>query len=91
MAQPASVSLRAMVGREACRVQMVKVIQLLEILPVLPLRPVARDRVCLLDLAKLPAQLQQPTLDSPRLLVTRHRARVLQLPLAAERSSGFQS
>jgi hypothetical protein len=34
---------------------MVKVKQLLEISPVLPLRPVTRDRVCLLDLAKLAA------------------------------------
>jgi acyl-homoserine lactone acylase PvdQ len=70
---------------------MVKVNQLLEILPVLLLRPVARDRVCLLDLAKLAAQPRQATLDSPRLLVTDRRARVLQLPLVAERSSGFQS
>jgi hypothetical protein len=55
VAQPASVSLRATVGRQACLVQMVKVKQLLEISPVLPLRPVTRDRVCLLDLAKLAA------------------------------------
>jgi hypothetical protein len=90
LAQPASVSLRATVGRQACLVQMVKVKQLLEISRVLPLRTVARDRVCLLDLAKLAAQPRQATLDSPRLLVTGRRARVLQLPLAAERSSGFQ-
>jgi acyl-homoserine lactone acylase PvdQ len=70
---------------------MVKVKQLLEISAVLPLRPVARDRVCLLELAKRAAQLRQATLDSPRLLVTARRARVTQLPLAAERSSGFQS
>ena len=70
---------------------MVKVKQLLEILPLLSLRPVPRDRVCLLDLAKLAAQPRQAMLDSSRLPVTDHRARVLQLPLAAERSSGFQS
>jgi hypothetical protein len=70
---------------------MVKVKQLLEISLVPLLRPVARDRVCLLDLAKLPAQPRQATLDLPRLLATRRRARVLQLLLAAERSSGFQS
>jgi hypothetical protein len=56
VAQPASVSLRAMVCRWACLVQMAKVKQLLEISPVLPLRPVVRVRVCLLDLAKLAAQ-----------------------------------
>jgi hypothetical protein len=55
VAQPASVSLRATVGRQACLVQMVMVKQLLEISPVLPLRPVTRDRVCLLELAKLAA------------------------------------
>jgi hypothetical protein len=70
---------------------MVRAKQLLEISPVLPLRPVARGRVCLLDLAKLAAQPPWVTLDSPRLLVTDHRARVPQLPLAAERSSDFQS
>jgi len=91
MAQRASVLLRVTVCRQAYLVQMVKVNQLLEILPVLPLRPVARDRVCLLGLAKLAAQPRQATLDSPRLLVTDRRARVLQLPLVAERSSGFQS
>jgi len=41
--------------------------------------------------AKLPPQPRQATLDSPRLLVTDRRARVLQLLLAEERSSGFQS
>jgi hypothetical protein len=91
VAQPASVSLRATVGRQACLVQMVKVKQLLEISRVLPLRTVARDPVCLLDLAKLVAQPRLATPDSTRLLVTGPRARVLQLPLAAERSSGFQS
>ena len=91
VAQPASVSLRATVGRQACLVQMVKVKQLLEISRVLPLRTVARDPVCLLDLVKLAAQLRQATLDSFRLLVTDRRARVLQLSLAAERSSDFQS
>ena len=55
------------------------------------MEPVAHDRVCLLDLAKLTAHPRWATLDSPRLLVTGRRARVLQLPLAAERSSGFQS
>jgi hypothetical protein len=90
VAQLASVSLRATVDHQACLVQMVQVKQLLEISPVLPLRPVARHRVCLLDLAKLAAQPRQATLDSPRVLVTGRRARVLQLPLAAERSSGFQ-
>jgi hypothetical protein len=90
-AQPASVSLRAMVCRQACLVQMVKVKQLLEIPPVLPLRTVARDRVCLVDLAKLAAQPRQAMQDSPRLLVMDRRARVTQLQLAAERSSGFQS
>ena len=70
---------------------MVKVNQLPEILPVLPLRPVARDWVCLLDLAKLAAHPRQATLDSLQLRVTGHRAGVLQLPWAAERSSDFQS
>jgi acyl-homoserine lactone acylase PvdQ len=70
---------------------MAKVKQLLEISPALPLRPVARDRVCLLEPAKLAAQPRPATPNSPRLLETRRRARVLQLPLAAERSSGFQS
>jgi len=69
---------------------MVKAKQLLEISQVLPLRPVARVRVCLLDLAKLAAQPRSQTLDSPRLPVTGRRARVPQLPLAAERSSDFQ-
>ena len=91
VAQLVSVSFRATVCRQACLVQMVKVSQLLEISPALPLQPVARDRVCLLDLAKLPAQPRQATLDSSRLLVTGRRARVLQLPLAAECSSDFQS
>jgi hypothetical protein len=91
VAQPASVSLRAMVCRQACLVQMVKVKQLLEISRVLPLQPVKPDRVYLLDLAKLAAQPRQATPDSPRLLETNHRARVLQLPLAAERFSGFRS
>jgi hypothetical protein len=91
VAQPASVYLRTTVCRQVYLVQKVKVKQLLEISPVLPLRPVVRDRVCLLDLAKLAAQPPWATLDSPRLLVTDHRARVTQLPLAAERSSGFQS
>ena len=90
-ARPASALLRTTVCRQAYLVQRVKVNQLQEISPVLQLRPVARDRVCLLDLAKLAAQPRQATLDSPRLLVTARRARVLQLPLAAERSSGFQS
>jgi hypothetical protein len=90
VAQPASVSLRAMVGRQDCPVQMAKVKQLLETSPALPLRPVTCDRVCLLDLAKLPAQPRQATLDSLRLLVTSRRARVLQLPLPAERSLDFQ-
>ncbi len=57
----------------------------------LPLRPVARDRVCLLDLAKLAEQPRQAMLDSPRLLVTARRENVPRLPLAAERSSDFQS
>jgi hypothetical protein len=70
---------------------MAKVKHLVEILAVLPLRPVARDRVCLLDLAKPAAHPRQATQDSLRLPVTGHRARVPQLPLAAERSSGFQS
>jgi len=91
VAQLVSVSLRATVGRQACLVQMVKVSQLLEISPVLPLQPVARDWVCLLDLAKLAAHPRQATLDSLQLRVTGHRARVLQLPWAAERSSDFQS
>jgi len=91
VAQPASVLLRTTPCRQAYLVQRVKVKQLLEISPVLPLRPVARDRVCLLDLAKLAAHPRQATLDSPRLLVTDRRARVLQLLLAEERSSGFQS
>src|SRR4029077_15729100 len=91
VARPASVLLRTTVCRQVYLVQMVKVKQLLEISLVIPLRPVAHDRVCLLELAKLAAQPRQATRDSPRLLVTDHRARVLQLPLAAERSSGFQS
>jgi len=91
VAQPASVLLQATVCRRACLVQMVKVKRLLEIWRVLPLRPVKRDRVCLLDLAKLAAQHRQVTLDSPRRPVTDRRARVLQLPLAAECSSDFQS
>jgi hypothetical protein len=70
---------------------MVKEKQLLEISPVLPLRRVARDRVCLLDLAKLAAHPRQATPDSPQLRVTGHRARALQLTWAAEHSSGFQS
>ena len=44
-----------------------------------------------MDLAKLVAQPRQATLDSLQLRVTGYRARVLQLPLAAEHSSGFQS
>ena len=91
MALPASVLLRATVGRQACLVQMVKVSQLPEISPALPVQPVARDWVCLLDLAKLAAYPRQATLDSLQLRVTGYRARVLQLPLAAEHSSGFQS
>jgi hypothetical protein len=91
VAQPASVSLQATVCRQACPVQMVKVKRPLEISRVLPLRTVARDPVCLLDLAKLVAQPRLATLDSPRLLVANRRALVLQLRLAAERSSGFQS
>jgi len=91
VAQPASVLLRATVYRQAYLVQMVKVSQLLEISPVLPLRPGARDRVCLLDLARLAAHPRQASLDSLQLRVTGHRARVLQLPWAAERSSDFQS
>jgi len=91
VAQPASVYLRATVSRQVYLVQMVKVKQLLEISLVIPLRPVARDRVCLLDLAKPAAHPPWATLDSLRLLVTDHRARVPQQPLAAERSSGFQS
>jgi hypothetical protein len=69
---------------------MVKVKQLPETSPALPLRPVVRDRVCLLGLAKLAAHPRQARPDSPRLLVTSRRARVLQLPLAAERSLDFQ-
>jgi hypothetical protein len=91
VAQPASVSLRAMVCRQACLVQMVKVKQLLEISRELPLQPVTPDRVYLLGLEKLAAQRRQAPLDSPRLLVTARRVRVLQLRLAAERSSGFRS
>jgi len=91
VALPASVLLRAKGGRRVCLVQMVKVKRLLEISPVFPLRPTVRDQVCLLDLAKLVAQPRQATLDSLQLRVTGHRACVLQLPLAAERSSGFQS
>ena len=82
---------RATVCRQVYLVQMVKVKQLLEISPVLPLRPVARDRVCPVDRAKVAARLRLATLDSPRLLVTARRERVLQLPLAAEHSSGFHS
>jgi hypothetical protein len=88
--QPASVSLRAMVCRQACLVQMVKVKQLLEISRVLPLQPVTPDRVYLLDLAKPAADSHQAPLDSPRLVMGR-RARVPQLPSAAERFSGFRS
>lgn len=91
VAQPVSVLLRVTVCRQAYLAQMVKVKQLPEISRVLPLRPVVRDRVCLLGLVKLAAQPRQATLDSPRLLVTDRRARVLLLPLVAERSSGFQS
>jgi hypothetical protein len=91
VAQPASVSLRAMVCRQACLVQIVKVKQLLEISRVLPLQPVTPDRVYLLDLAKLAAQRRQAPLDSPRLLVLGRQARVPQLSSAAERFSGFRS
>jgi hypothetical protein len=77
VALPASVSLRVTICRQAYLVQMVQVKQLLEISAVLPLRPVARDRVCLLDPAKLPAHLLQGTLDSPRLRVPVRRAHVL--------------
>ena len=91
VAQPASVSLRAMVCRWACLVQMVKVKKLLEVSRVLPLQPVTPDRVYLLDLAKLAARRRQAPLDSPRLLVMGRRARVPQLPSAAERFSGFRS
>jgi len=70
---------------------MVKVKQLLEISRVLPLQPGTPDRVYLLDLAKLAAQRRQAPLDSHRLLVLGRRAHVLQLPSAAERSSGFRS
>ena len=91
VAHPVSVYLRATVCRQAYLVQMVKVSPLLETSPVVPLRPVTRDRVCLLELAKLAAQPRQEMLDSPRLLVTDHRARVPRLPLAAKRSSDFQS
>jgi hypothetical protein len=90
VAQPASVSLRGTGAPQVCLVQGVEVKQLLEISRALPLRPVAGDRVCLFDLAKLAAP-RQATLDSLRLLVKSRRARVLQLPLAAERSSGFHS
>jgi hypothetical protein len=69
----------------------VKAKQLLEISPALQSRPVTRDQLCLLDLAKLAEHPRQATLDSPRLRVTGHRARVLQLPWEAERSSDFQS
>jgi hypothetical protein len=93
--QPGWLWSRVEAGRQVCPdlAQMVKVKQLLlAISPVLPLRPVVtRDRACLLDLATLPAQPRQATLDSPRPLVMGRRARVLQLPLAEERSSGFQS
>jgi hypothetical protein len=88
---PAWVSFRAMVCRRACLVQMAKVKQLLEISRELPLQPVTPDRVDLLDLAKLAAQRRQAPLDSPRLLVMGGRVRVLHLPLAAERFSGFRS
>jgi hypothetical protein len=91
VAQLASVSFRVTVCRQAYLVQMVKVKQLPETSPVLPLRPVVRDRVCLLGLAKLAAHPRQARPDSPRLLATDRRARVPRLPLAAERSSGFQS
>ena len=91
MALPASVLLRATVCRQVYLVQMVKVKQLLEISPVLRSRPVARDWVCLLDLAKLAAYPRQATLDSLQLRVTGDQARVLQRPWAAERSSDFQS
>jgi len=91
VAQPASVLLRTTACRQAYLVQTVKVSRPLEISAVLQLRPAARDRVCLLDPAKLPPQPRQATLDSPRQLVTDRRARVLQLLLAEERSSGFQS
>jgi hypothetical protein len=70
---------------------MVKVIQLLEILPVLPLRPVARDRVCLLDQAKPVPHLRPEPLDPRQLLELDSRLREWQRQLAAERSSGFQS
>jgi hypothetical protein len=69
---------------------MVKAKQLLEVSPAPPLRLVAHVRVCPFDLAKVTVHLRQVTLDSLRLLVTGHRARVPQLPLAAERSSDFQ-
>jgi hypothetical protein len=91
VAQPASVLLRTTACRQAYLAQTVKASQPLEISAVLPLRPAARDWVCLLDPAKPPAQPRQATLDSPRLLVTDRRARVLQLLLAEERSSDFQS
>jgi hypothetical protein len=70
---------------------MVKLKQLREISRVLPSRPVVHDRLCLLELAKLAAQPRQATLDSLRLLLTGRRTRVLQLPLAEERSLDFQS
>jgi hypothetical protein len=57
VAQPASVLLRAKVCRQAYLVHMAQAKQLLEISGVLPLRQVARDLVCFLDLAKLPAHL----------------------------------
>jgi hypothetical protein len=91
VAQPASVSLRATVGRQACLVQMVKVKQLLEISPVLPLRPVAPDRVCLLDLAKLPAHLWPEPFAPRRLLAVGFRLRERQRQSAEQHSWGFQS
>jgi hypothetical protein len=63
----------------ACLVQMATPPRLLALQLVLRLLCQDRGPVCLLDLARLPAQPRQPTLDSPRLLVTGHRARVLQL------------
>jgi len=92
VAQPVPASFRPTVGRQACLVQMVKLKQLLAKSRGLPLRAVVLDQVCLWGLAKLAAQPHhQATLDSPRLLLTGCRARVLQLRLAAERSLGFQS
>jgi hypothetical protein len=73
-----------------CLVQLVKAARRLAAQAVSVSLLVSRERVCLLDLAKLVEQPRQATLDSPRLLVTGHRARVPQLPLAAERSSGSQ-